>query len=124
LHYCGEYERAIHHTKLAIRTQPLHPPFYLHMLAGAYRAGRDFKAALLASKQALELNSGDVASQVILASAYVGLGMPDMARETAVDIQRIEPSFSVTRFMEGQPYRDAGAVTQYASELRSAGLPA
>ena len=124
LHYCGEYERAVHHIKLAIRTQPLHPPFYLHMLAGAYRAGGDFKAALLASKQALELSSGDVAGQVILASAYVGLGMPDMARETAADIQRIEPSFSVTRFMGGQPYRDAGAVTQYASELRSAGLSA
>jgi adenylate cyclase len=124
LHYCSEYERAIHHINLAIRTQPLHPPFYLHMLAGAYRARGDFEAALLASKQALELSPGDVASQVILASAYIGLGMPDMARETAADIQRIEPSFSVTRFMEGQPYRDAGIVTQYASELRSAGLPA
>jgi tetratricopeptide (TPR) repeat protein len=124
LHYCSEYERAIHHINLAIRTQPLHPPFYLHMLAGAYRARGDFEAALLASKQALELSPGDVASQVILASAYIGLGMPDMARETAADIQRIEPSFSVTRFMEGQPYRDAGIVTQYVSELRSAGLPA
>jgi hypothetical protein len=54
--------------------------------------------------------------------------MPDMARETAADIQRIEPSFSVTRsvtrFMECQPYRDAGTATQFASELRSAGLPA
>jgi adenylate cyclase len=124
LHYCSEYERAIHHINLAIRTQPLHPPFYLHMLAGAYRARGDFEAALLASKQALELSPGDVASQVILASAYIGLGMPDMARETAADSQRIEPSFSVTRFMEGQPYRDAGIVTQYVSELRSAGLPA
>jgi adenylate cyclase len=124
LHYCSEYERAIHHINLAIRTQPLHPPFYLHMLAGAYRARGDFEAALFASKQALELSPGDVASQVILASAYIGLGMPDMARETAADIQRIEPSFSAARFMEGQPYRDAGIVTQYASELRSAGLPA
>lgn len=124
LHYCGEYERAIHHIKLAIRTQPLHPAFYLHMLAGAYRASGDFEAALLASKQALGLNPGDVASQVILASAYMGLGMPDMAGETVADIQRIEPSFSVTRYMEGQPYRDAGSVARYASELRSAGLPA
>ena len=94
------------------------------MLAGAYRARGDFEAALLASKQALELSPGDVASQVILASAYIRLGMPDMARETAADIQRIELSFSVARFMERQPYRDAGIVTQYASELRSAGLPA
>jgi adenylate cyclase len=124
LHYCSEYERAIHHINLAIRTQPLHPPLYLHMLAGAYRARGDFEAALLASKQALELSPGDVASQIILASAYIGLGMPDMARETAADIQRIEWSFSVARFMEGQPYRDAGIVTQYVSELRSAGLPA
>lgn len=124
LHYCGEYERAIHHIGLAIRTQPLHPPFYLHVLAGAHRAKGDFEAALLASKQAVGLNPSDVASQVILASAYMGLGAPDMAQGAVAVIQHIEPAFSVTRFMEGQPYRDAGIATQYASELRSAGLPA
>jgi adenylate cyclase len=74
LHYCGDRDRAIHHIKLAIRTQPLHPPFYLQMLAGAYWAKGDLESAVLTAKQALEVNPHDVASRTILASAYVGLG--------------------------------------------------
>jgi adenylate cyclase len=123
LHYCGEADRAIHHIRLAIRTQPLHPPLYLEMLAGAYRAKGDLECAVDTAKQALSLGPGDVASRAILTGAYAGLGLRDLAGETAADIRRIEPSFSVRRFMEGQPYRDKNVSARYGSALRSAGLP-
>jgi adenylate cyclase len=124
LHYCDDQDGAIHHIKLAMRTQPLHPPFYLHMLAGAYRAKGDLESAVVTARRALDLSPGDVAGRVILASAYVALTRLDLARETAADIQRIEPSFSVTLFMQGQPFRDESFAADYASELRLAGLPA
>jgi adenylate cyclase len=124
LHYCDDQDSAIHHIKLAIRTQPLHPPFYLHMLAGAYRAKGDLESAVVAAKRALDLSPGDIAGRIILASAYVGLTKFDLARETAADVQRMEPSFSVTHYMQGQPFRDRSLAANYASELRLAGLPA
>jgi tetratricopeptide (TPR) repeat protein len=123
LHYCGEQEGAIHHLKLAMRVQPLHPPFYLQMLASAYRAEGEFQAAVLTAKQGLELNPDDLASRIVLTSAYVGLGRQDLAEATAAEIKRMGPSFSVAQFANAQPYRDSALLDRFASDLRSAGLP-
>jgi adenylate cyclase len=123
LHYCGEQNGAIHHLKLAIRVQPLHPPFYLHMLALAYRAKGEFNSAVLTTKQALELIPDDVPNRIVLASAYVGLGRPDLAEQTAAEIKRIDSSFSVAQFADAQPYRDRDLLNKLISDLRSVGLP-
>jgi adenylate cyclase len=123
LHYCGEQDDAIHHLKLAMRVQPLHPPFYLHMLALAYRAKGELDLAVLTANQALELIPDDVANRVILTSAYVGLGRRDLAEKTAAEIKRIDSLFSVTQFSNAQPYRDNGFLDKFVSDLRSAGLP-
>jgi adenylate cyclase len=123
LHYCGEQDGAIHHLKLAMRVQPLHPPFYLHMLALAYRAKGELDSAVLTAKQALELTPDDVGNRIVLTSAYVGLGRQNLAEETAAEIKRIDPSFSVTQFVNAQPYRDTGVLEKLVSDLRSAGVP-
>ena len=112
LHYCGEQDGAIHHIKLAMRVQPLHPPFYLHMLALAYRAKGELNSAVVTAKQALELTPNDVANRIVLTSAYVGLGRQDLAEESAAEIKRIDPLFSVTQFANAQPYRDSGLLRQ------------
>jgi adenylate cyclase len=122
LHYCGEQDGAIHHLKLAMRVQPLHPPFYLHMLALAYRAKGEFDSAVVTAKQALELIPDDVANRIILTSAYVRLDRQDLAEETAAEIKRIDPLFSVTRFANAQPYRDGSLLDEFVSDLRCAGL--
>ncbi|MGH6922130.1 MAG: adenylate/guanylate cyclase domain-containing protein [Propylenella sp.] len=124
LHYCDDQDGAIHHIRLAIRTQPLHPPFYLHMLAGAHRAKGDLEAAIVACRQALELSRDDIASRIILASAYVRQGQRDLAAETAAEIRSLDPSFLVTRFADAQPYRDGRFAVEFAADLRAAGLPA
>ncbi len=123
LHYCGEQEGAIHHLKLAMRVQPLHPPFYLYMLALAYRAKGELDAAILTARQGLELTPDDLANRLVLTSAYVGVGQQDLAEATAADVRRIDPSFSVTQFANAQPYRDSGHLNRFASDLRLAGLP-
>jgi adenylate cyclase len=122
LHYCGEQDGAIHHLKLSMRVQPLHPPFYLHMLGLAYRAKGESDSAVLTAKQALELNPDDLANRILLASAYVGLGRQDLAKETAAEIQRLDPLFSVAKFANAQPYRDSGLLQKFVFDLRSAGL--
>jgi adenylate cyclase len=123
LHYCGEQDAAIHHLKLAMRVQPLHPPFYLHMLALAYRAKGELDLAVLTAKQGLELTPNDVANRIVLVSAYVGQKQWDLAKEVAVELKRIDPSFSIARFASGQPYRDISWLENLVSDLQSAGLP-
>jgi adenylate cyclase len=123
LHYCGDQDGAIHHLKLAMRVQPLHPPFYLHMLGLAYRAKGELDSAVWTAKQALELNPDDLANRILLTSAYVGLRRQDLAEETAAEIQHIDPSFSVAQFASAQPYRDNDFLEKFVSDLRSAGLP-
>ena len=123
LHYCGDQEGAIHHVKLAMRVQPLHPPFYLHMLALAHWAKEELNSAVLTAKQALELNPKDLANRIVLTSAYVELGLRDLAEETAADIKRVDPSFSVAQFANAQPYRNNSLLEKFVSDLRSAGLP-
>jgi adenylate cyclase len=123
LHYCGEQDSAIHHVSLAMRVQPLHPPFYLHMLALAYRARGDLESAVAAARKGLELAPNDLANRIVLTSSYVGLARKDLAEETAAEIRRMDPSFSVTRFAEAQPYRDTAMLEKLISALRSAGLP-
>jgi adenylate cyclase len=122
LHYCGEQDGAIHHLKLAMRVQPLHPPFYLHMLALAYRAKGELDAAVLTAKQALELTPDDLATRIVLTAAYVGLGRLDQAEETAAEVQRLDPSFSLAQFAAAQPYRDSALLEKFVADLRSAGL--
>ena len=123
LHYCGEQDGAIHHLKLAMQVQPLHPPFYLNMLALAYRAKGELDLAVSTSKQGLESIPDDVANRTVLASAYVGLGRHHLAAATAAEIKHIDPSFSVTLFAKAQPYRESGLLDKFVSDLRSAGLP-
>jgi adenylate cyclase len=123
LHYCGEQDGAIHHLKIAMRVQPLHPPFYLHMLALAYRAKGELDAAVLTAKQGLELTPDDLANRIVLTSAYVELGRQDLAEATAAEIKRIDASFSVTQFANAQPYRGRDLLDGFVSDLRLAGLP-
>jgi adenylate cyclase len=123
LHYCGEQDGAIHHLKLAMRVQPLHPPFYIHMLALAYQAKGELESAVSAAKQGLELSPNDVAIRIVLTRAYLELGLHDLAKETAAEIRRVDPSFSITQFANAQPYRDASVLTKFVSDLRSVGLP-
>jgi adenylate cyclase len=124
LHYCGDQDGAIHHLKLAMRVQPLHPPFYLHMLALAYRANGELDySAVSTAKQALELNPHDLANHIVLTSAYLALGLRDLAEEAAAEIKRMDPSFSVAQFAQAQPYRDTTLLKKFVSDLHAAGLP-
>ena len=123
LHYCGDQEGAIHHVKLAMRVQPLHPPFYLHMLALAYRAKGELDSAVAAAKQALKLTPNDLANRIVLASAYIGLGQQNLAEESAAEIKRMDPSFSVAQFAKAQPYRNTALLKQLVADLQAAGLP-
>ena len=123
LHYCGEHDEAIRHINLAMRFQPLHPPFFKNILSSAYRAKNELASAISTAKQTIELAPADILARVILTSAYVRSDRHDLAKEIVAEIKNLDPSFSVTRFADTQYYRSAEFIEQFTAELRSAGLP-
>jgi class 3 adenylate cyclase len=123
MHFCGEQEDAIRHIKLAMRFQPLYPPFFVNILASAYSASGAFQEAAVAAQQAIELAPSDILARLILARSYVNLGQNEMAKSTAHEILEIDPNFSISRFVQTQFYRDTGYLSQVSDDLLIAGLP-
>ena len=121
--HCGENDEAIHHINLALRFHPLAPPFFRNILAAALRAKGDLDAAIASARAVAESAPGDLAAKIILASAYARSGRTELARQVAADIARVDPGFSIRRFVEMQCYRDAGYLGELAEDLRAAGLP-
>jgi adenylate cyclase len=68
-------------------------------------------------------NLQDIASRLVLTSIEVKRGQRKIAGEIAQEIIAIDPSFSLSVFAEGQPFRDVEFLNQFISELREAGLP-
>ena len=123
LHYCGAYDDAIRHIELAMRFQPLHPPFFRNVLAASYLAKDMPERALETAQQVLEIAPKDIVARLIMTSAFVRSKHADLARQIAIEIKELDPSFSVRRFAENQYYRDEEFLQRYASDLLAAGLP-
>ncbi len=123
LHYCGDQDAALHNIQLAMRFSPVQQPIYKEILASIYRAQEKYDQAIVTSDQAIAANPDCLLARLVLAS--IGVIRDERAREPQLreDILRIEPAFSVTRFAEGQPYREKQFLDRWISELRGAGLP-
>jgi tetratricopeptide (TPR) repeat protein len=124
LHFCGEQEDAIRHIKLAMRFQPLYPPLFVNILASAYSANGAFEEAAEAAQQAIELAPSDIPARLVLARSLINLDRGELANSIVSEILAIEPSFSISRFVESQFYKDTTYLSKLADDLLLAGLPA
>ncbi|MGI9524601.1 MAG: adenylate/guanylate cyclase domain-containing protein [Hyphomicrobiaceae bacterium] len=122
LHYCGAYEDAIRHMDLAMRFQPLHPPFFRNVLAASYLAKCLPDRASEFAQQALAIAPKDVFARLIMTSANVRDGRPEMAHKLVAEVKEIDPSFSVKRFFETQYYRDESFLKDFSADLLESGL--
>ena len=123
LHYAGAYEDAIRHMDLAMRFQPLHPPFFRNVLAASYLAKDLADRAIEIAQRVLEIAPKDVVARLILTSAFMRSGRVDLARRVATEIRQLDPAFSVKRFLATQYYCDERFLKEFSSNLREAGLP-
>jgi len=123
LFYCGRPAEAIAKIHEAIRITPVFPPWYMTLLAAAYRDNGQFGKSISAAEHSRRLSPDDGDARLVLCSGYSLAGQHQQARKVAQQIVAIEPQFSLARYAETQPYKDAEALTLLVDSLKAAGLP-
>ena len=124
LHYCGEQSDAIEHVTWAIRYSPVYPPFFADVLAGALLFDGSFDAAVAVAGESLRLNPGGVTARLVLIAAYSQQGAVAQAREVGDGLLALDPTFSLRRFADRQPYKNTSDLLRFVSSLSAAGVPA
>ena len=123
LHHCDENDEAIQHIKLAMRFNPLNPPFFRNILSAAYLATDEFADAIAIARETVEYVPGNAGARLILIGAYTQSGQQQEAEAVAGEVKRLDASFSIARFVSGQFYKNPQYVDRLAGDLRTAGLP-
>ncbi len=121
--YCGRPREAIGRIKNGIRFSPVYAPWWVNVLAAAYRDSEQFGLAISAAKEVLRLNPGDRDAHIILASACAVSGWMDVAREIADTIMESDPKFTLSSYATMQPYSNPETLAKIIADLRTAGLP-
>ncbi len=124
LHYCGRPAEAVSKVKEAIRITPVYPPWYMALLAAAYRDSGQLAPSITAARHGIRLSPADLAPRVVLCSAYVLADQLQQARQAAQEIVALDPTFSTDRYLADQPYKEDRTARRLAESLRKAGLPA
>lgn len=121
--HCGEISAAVRHARRAIRISPVYPPWFMEILAGAYRECGQNEFAVTTAQESIRLAPKSVNGRVWLASSLVRGGWPDEARRVARQLPAIDADFSVAKFAARQPFRDPAVIERISADLKSAGLP-
>jgi adenylate cyclase len=123
LHYCGRPAEAITKLKEAIRITPVYPPWYMSLLAAAYRESGQLGPSMTAARHAIRLNDRDLEPRLILCSDQVLAGQSQQARQMAQEIVALDPTFSTASYVASQPYKEEESLKRLTESLRAAGLP-
>jgi adenylate cyclase len=123
LHYCGRSDEAVARVEEAIRITPVYPPWYMTVLAAAYRDSGDLDKSIAAGKRGIRMSPGDRDLKIVLCSAYSLAGQPQRAQAIAREVVTAEPAFSIRSYVESQAYQDAATLQRLSESLRQAGLP-
>ncbi len=101
----------------------VYPPWFLTLLAAAYREIGDIDQSISMAKQVLELSPADVDARLVLCSDYSVAGLREEAEQVAREVVQIDPTFSIARYIENQPYRDQDRQGRLVNGFRNVGLP-
>lgn len=124
LHYCGRSDEAIAKLKEAMRITPVYPPWYISLMAAAYRENGEVEQSIATAKFGVQLNAADLEPRLILCSDYVLAGRLDQARRQAQEIISIDSTFCTSRYIADQPYKDRRTLERLTNNLCESGLPA
>ena len=119
----GRHQEAIPILQKSLRLSPI--PVHsqvLGILGSSYSLTGQHEEAVAIFRKQLQLYGADhLLAHLGLAATYVWMGREKEARSEAAEILRIDPKFSLERFMKGYA-RDQSSKDRLAEALRKAGL--
>ena len=119
----GRPERSLELIRKAMRLCPVYPSWYLWVLGTAYRLTCQIDFAIGAFEAAIKRDADYLAPLVGLASTLGEVGREEDAKTSVSEILRIDPDFSIKKYMGGLSYRDPAVSARFEDGLRKAGLP-
>jgi adenylate cyclase len=121
----GEGEPAVKATQRALKLSPLDPHryFYDSLAATVECAAKRYDRAIEAAKRSLRLNRKHSSTLRALAVAQWSVGHQDEARATVAELMRLEPGYTISKFLERSPSSEYETGKEWSKALRSAGVP-
>lgn len=123
--FCDEGDQAVRDTELALVLSPLdlHRFFYDSLAASANLTAGDYARALDLAHRSLRANRMHTSTWRVLTVAQWQLGMHEEARESARQLLRLEPAFTVCGYLGHTPGAAFSIGKLIAEVLLKAGVP-
>jgi adenylate cyclase len=123
LYYCGRPADAADRMRQAMRLTPVHPPWFKIVLASSCKEIRQWPDAVQMAREVLRIKPDDIDARLVLIETGLATGDKSSARELAEEVSKLQPEFSLARWAERQPYREAAVLERILANLRDAALP-
>ena len=123
LNKCGQPEKAIERIRKAMRLSPIYPSWNVSILGQAYRLAGMIDVAIETYNEFINLEPESLEGQIALAEIFGATNQPDQAAVSAKGVLRLNPDFSITKYVDGLAYSDPAENLRFADGLRKAGLP-
>ncbi len=119
----GEFEDAVRSLEQAMRLCPTVNSVKLGVLGTAYRNAERYEDAIQTFRRCLAQYPDFLYAHTSMAVVYGLMGDMDAARREVEATLKMDPTYTVARFISPNLYRDPEVMQRSAAALRSAGLP-
>jgi adenylate cyclase len=121
----GEGLQAIDHVERALKLSPLDPHRYYFdsLAASAHIAANEYDRALEFAVRSRRANRLHTSTLRVMTVAQWRLGLYDEARDTTRELLALEPSLTVSHWLQRSPSASYAVGRDFAEALRLAGVP-
>jgi len=123
LNKCGQPEKAIERIRKAMRLSPVYPSWNLSILGQAYRLAGMIDVAIETYNELINIESESLEGQIALAEIFGASNQPDQAAVSVKEVLRLNPDFTIKKYVDDLAYSDPAVNLRFADGLRKAGLP-
>ncbi len=123
LNKCGQPKRAMERIRKAMRLSPVYPTWFLVILGQASRLVGMTDTAIDAYSELISREPDSLVGHVCLTSIFGELNREKESNASAAEVLKVNPDFSIKKYMEGLSYRDPAEAARFEEGLRKAGLP-
>jgi TolB-like protein/Flp pilus assembly protein TadD len=119
----GQPTRGLELIRKAMRLCPINSDYFPWVLGTAYRLTGQGGLAVETFEAAIEQQPDFLALHVGLASTLGELGRVEDTTKPVSEVLRLDPGFSIRKYMERVSYKDPAMRARFQAGLRKAGLP-